>query len=279
VSYPRQLKSYNVAIHDPLWIVADGALVDGVANGINDGSGGVAYLLGFDDASSNFVDESRNAFTDAIAANSGVKGATSYFAVAKVFIINGTNLNANSSIAWRTQLKFTTNATPFVTAFTFEYYFKLNPTGDPLSGSGSDMMVLNYGADTIQLRTAPDNLDTSDFHYVRDSSFALFDSSDVIDRDAWHHFCVENKVPGNSPRTLQYYFDGVQVATRVTQFGNNMPGVFLSIANANGGGSKIVSYLDEVRYTKGAYRYGAAFTPNPAVGAAAPNFPSGFIRG
>lgn len=277
MTYPRQNRAYNVGIHDPLWVIANGALVDGVSNGITDGSGGVVYLLGFNDGSGNFVDESRFAFTDAIAANSGVKTATQAFD-GQCFRGDGSALNASTSIAGRTQLKFTTSAVPAVTAFTFEYYFKINPTGVSSGLSTINAMVLNYGADKVQFRSGDESFDTSDFHYIRDTTFTLYDSTDLIDRDVWHHFCVENKVPGNSPRTLQYYFDGVQVATRVTQFSDTMPGNFLTIIEANGAGTRQQSSFDEVRYTKGMYRYGANFTPNPPVGGLTSGGAS-FLRG
>jgi hypothetical protein len=60
VSYPRQNRAYNVGIHDPMWVLPNNYFVDGVDNGITDGTGGVVYLSGYEGANNQIInDESR----------------------------------------------------------------------------------------------------------------------------------------------------------------------------------------------------------------------------
>jgi hypothetical protein len=162
----------------------------------------------------------------------------------------------------------------FVTAFTYEFYFRRE---GPVTAN-TDVQLGGLWQSSTQYYCIRVNVSTSASLTIIQNFSAMWNSPIGYLADLnWHHFCMENKVPGNSPRTVNFYFDGVLATNLVLSFNNATPATY-QMYHSNSMNAPAGYFMDEVRLTKGAYRYGGPFTPNPPVGGSSGGG-ANFIRG
>jgi hypothetical protein len=249
-----------------LWTIPNGALVDGVSNGIDDGTGGVIFLLGFEQGGTgDLIDESRFANNTTIAAGIALNSTTRALVGARSL----QKVGADDNFVWPAALQYNlvTSGT-YVTAFTLEYYW-WNNANDQLRpwridcGSGVNNGFYFLAQGNVAVR-----------HYTNGS----FNSNGPTpNQNAWNHFAIENKVPGNSPRLLNFYVNGTLSASHNQSFAAPDVARVIDLSQNEGLGTTS-TWFDEVRITKGMYRYGANFTPNPPNGGGGLPDGSGFLR-